>query len=180
MEIRWVRGKDDIDFNRPSTWFILGTRGSGKSSFLETLGCYYLQEGHTVLDLFGSRDGEGLAWLRSPYMKGKKALLLCGESVDVQAPCDVKKASALGLSDFSSYDIIISASPLYLNPDDEFVNAAAITDKVYKRLSWSRLIYCIVREAANFYYSRLKVSDNQVLAKSLWNPSYSAIALGST
>ena len=99
-------------------------------------------------------------------MKDKKALLLCGESVDVKASCDVKKASALGLSDFSSYDIIISASPLYLNPDDEFMNAAAITDKVYKRLSWSRLIYCIVREAANFYYSRLKVSDNQVLAKS--------------
>jgi hypothetical protein len=91
---------------------------------------------------------------------------LCGESVDVQAPCDVKKASALGLSDFSSYDIMISASPLYLNPDDEFINAAQITDKVYKRLYWNRLIYCLTREAANFYYSRLKVSDNQVFAKS--------------
>jgi len=166
VKIRWIRGNERISFNRPYTWFDLGVRGSGKSSFLENLGVLYLEKGHTILDLFGSRDGEGLAWLRSPYAKDKRVLLLHGESVDVEAPCDTKTATKLTLEDFEKYDILISASPLYLNPDDEFINAASITDKIYKRLSWKRLLYTIVREAANFYYSRLKVSDNQVFAKS--------------
>jgi len=145
---------------------VIGTRGAGKSTFLEKLGCYYVEKGQGTLDLFGSRDGEGLAWLRSPYAENKKFLLLHGESVDVTAPCDTKAASKLKLRDFDAYDFIISASPLYLSPDDEFINAAQITDRVYKRLSWKRYVYGIVREAANLYYSRLKVSDNQIFAKS--------------
>lgn len=166
MEIRWVRGNEYVSFNRPHVWFCLGVRGSGKSSFLESLAMLYLNQGHAILDLFGSRDGEGLAWLRSPYAKDKRVLLLRGEAVDVSASWPVKKASALTLKDLSRYDIIVSASPLYLGVDDEFLNAAQITDKVYKRLHWKRLIFCLVREAANFYYSRLKVTDNQIFAKS--------------
>ena len=166
MKVLWVRGNDSISFNRPYTWFVLGVRGSGKSSFLETLALHYLEKGHTILDLYGSKDGEGLAWLRSPLAKDKRVLLLHGEYVDVEAPCDTKKTSSLTLRDLESYDIIISANPLYLNIDDEFMNAALITDKIYKRLSWKRLLYCIMREASNFYYSRLKVSENQVVAKS--------------
>lgn len=161
-----MRGSEHIRFNRPHTFFCLGVKGSGKSSFLEKLGCYYLEKGHTILDLFGSRDAEGLAWLRSSYAKDKRFLLIHGECVDVTAPCDTKTVSKIQLKDFQNYDFMISASPLYLNPDDEFINAAQLTDKIYKRLSWKRLVYCMVREAANFYYSRLKVSDNQVFAKS--------------
>ena len=166
MKLLWVRGAEKIRFTRPSVWFVLGVRGSGKSSFLEHLGENYLDEGAVVLDLFGSRDGEGLAWLRSPYADDRRILLLKGENVDVDAPCDVKPVSALQLSDFESYDIIVSASPLYSSMDDEFLQAARITDKLYKRLHWKRLVYCIVREAANFYYSRLKVTESQVIAKS--------------
>jgi len=166
MKVVWVRLNDTISFNRPSTWFVLGLRGSGKSSLLEHVACNYLEEGHVVLDLFGSRDGEGLAWLRSPYAKDKKILLLKGENVDVQASFPVKQADQLTLKDVEDYDIIVSASPLYINIDQEFYYAARITDMLYKRLSWHRLAYVIVREAANFYYSRLKVCDNQVFAKS--------------
>jgi hypothetical protein len=36
---------------------------------------------------------------------------------------------------------------------------------VRARMSWDKLIYCLVREAANLYYSRLKVDPNQNLAK---------------
>lgn len=166
VKVQWVRGGERISFNRPHTWFDLGVRGSGKSSFLESIGQQYLAKGHTVLDLFGSRDGEGLAWLRSPWSKDKKILLLHGESCDVTAPCDTKKVQQLNLKDFEEYDILISASPLYLNMDDEFINAAQITDKLFRRLSWRSLVYGVVREAANLYYSRLKVSDNQIFAKS--------------
>ncbi len=167
MKIVWVRGNEKIRFNRPHTFFGVGVRGSAKSTFLETIGQYYLEKGNCILDLFGSRDGEGLAWLRSPYAEDKKILLVHGESVSVKAPCDTKAATKVTLSDFEKYDIVISASPLYLGPDDEFINAALLTDKIYKRLSWKRLVYCICREAANLFYSRLKISESQVVSKAM-------------
>ena len=52
-----------------------------------------------------------------------------------------------------------------MNVDQEFYNAARLTDLLYKRIKYRKLCFLIVREAANFYYSRLKVSDNQVAAK---------------
>jgi hypothetical protein len=144
----------------------MGLRGSAKSSFLEHVGMNFMEESNTVVfDLFGSRDGEGLAWLRSPYAKTKKILLVKGQNVDVKAPCDVREVDKLTLRDCENYDIIISASPLHLNIDQEFLNAAKITNLLYTRLHYKRLIYLLIREAANFYYSRLKVSDSQVFAK---------------
>jgi len=166
MKILWVRGNDRIRFNRPSTWFCLGVRGSGKSSFLEHVACQYLAKDAVVFDLFGSRDGEGLAWLRSPHAKDKRILLLHGDNVDVDSSFPAKSVESVKLSDFENYDIVVSASPLYLNIDQEFSHAAKLTDLLYKRLHYRRLVYLICREAANFYYSRLKVSDNQIFAKS--------------
>ncbi|MBS7635344.1 hypothetical protein KEJ34_07690 [Candidatus Bathyarchaeota archaeon] len=166
MKVLWVRHNEKISFNRPYTWFILGLRGSGKSSFLEHVAENYLNEGHVVFDLFGSRDGENLAWLRSPYVNDKRILLLRGENVDVNCSFTVMQADKLTLHDLENHDIIISPSPLYLNIDQEFYNAAQLTDLLYKRIHWNRLVYMVVREAANFYYSRLKVSENQILAKS--------------
>lgn len=165
IQIRWKRGKDEIDYDSPSIYFSLGTRGSGKSSFLEAVGEEHLQRGHTILDLFGSRDGEALAWLRSPWAEKKQILLLKGENVDVSAGFPVKNAQKLQLSDFEKYDIIISASPFYSKIDQEFVDAAKIEDVLYKRLHYKKVVYLCCREASNFYYSRLKVSDNQLFAK---------------
>jgi len=166
LKVKWIRGNHRISFNRPDVWFALGQRGTGKSSFLEHVGCNYIEETNAVIcDLFGSRDGEGLAWLRSPYAKDKKILLLKGENVDVKAPCDVKQVDKLRIRDFEDYDIVISSSPLYLSIDQEFIYAAKITDLLYRRRHYKRLVNLICREAANFYYSRLKVSDNQVFAK---------------
>lgn len=166
MRVLWVRGNDAIHFNRPHTWFSLGLRGTGKSSLLEHIAEQYLNEGHVIFDLFGSRDGESLAWLRSSYAKDRKILLLKGENVDVEASFPVKAVESVRLDDFENNDIIVSSSPLYLNMDQEFLYAAKLTDLLYKRLYYKRLVYLIVREAANFYYSRLKVSDSQTFAKS--------------
>jgi hypothetical protein len=165
LKVRWLRGRKYIDFHRPHTWFTLGVRGSGKSSLLEHAGELYREEGHTILDLFGSRDGEGLAWLRKPGVDLDKVLLLHGDNVELEAPCDGKPATKLKLSDLQDYEIVISSSPLYNSPDEEFQRASDITNLLYKRLSWSKLCYVIVREAANLYYSRLKVTSNQTQAK---------------
>jgi len=165
MQIRWVRGWERISFNRPNSFFCIGVRGGAKSSFLESIGQYYLEKGHGILDLFGSRDGEGLAWLRSPYAEDKKILLTHGENVSVSSSHKTKPATKVTLSDFEKFDIVISSSPLYLGPDDKFVNAAMLTDKIYNRLSYKRLVYCLCREAANLFYSRLKISESQVVSK---------------
>ena len=166
MKVKWVRSYERFNFTRPSTYFVLGVRGSGKSSFLEYIGTKFIEHNAVILDLFGSRDGEGLAWLRSPHVKDKKILLLCGDQVDVKSCYDVKNVEKVKLADFENYDMIISASPLYLNIGQEFYSAAQLTDKLYKRISYKRLVYMICREAANLYYSRLKVDENQVFAKS--------------
>jgi hypothetical protein len=133
---------------------------------LEHIAEQYLNEGHVVFDLFGSRDGESLAWLRSPHAKDRKILLLKGENVDVESSFPVKCVENVGLTDFENYDIVISSSPLYINVDQEFLCAAKLTDLLYKRLHYKRMVFLICREAANFYYSRLKVSDSQIFAKS--------------
>ena len=165
MKVLWVRGNEHIGFNRPSTWFCLGLRGTAKSSLLEHIGLNYMANNAVWFDLFGSRDGEGLAMLRAPEARDKEVLLIRGDNVDVKSSFNVKLAEQLTVSDTEKYDIIISASPLYLSPDQEFTSAATLTDVLYKRLHYKRLIYLLVREAANFYYSRLKVSENQVAAK---------------
>ena len=166
MRIKWVRGGEDITFNRPHVFFVTGIRGSGKSSFLEHIAECYMLKGHGILDLFASRDGENLAWLRSPHVEDKRVLLVKGDNVDVKCSYDVKHIDTLTLSDFENYDIVISPSPFYLNLDHEYSAAAKITDLLYRRLYYRRLIFCIVREAANLYYSRLKISHNQTQAKS--------------
>jgi len=77
----------------------------------------------------------------------------------------VKSAEAVTLQDFETNDIVISSSPLYHGIDQEFIYAARLTDLLYKRLFHKKLIYLVCREAANLYYSRLKVSDSQLYAK---------------
>lgn len=148
-------------------WFTLGVRGAGKSSFLETIGAYHARKGHAVLDLYGSRDGEGLCWLRSPFIENKKVLLVHSESASVKSSWDSKAASKVTLKDLSSYDFIISAGPLYQTPSDEYMNLGSLTDLLGKRATtgWNRLIYGIVRECSSLYYSRLKRTENQILAK---------------
>ncbi len=89
-----------------------------------------------------------------------------GDNVDVDCSFTVKHVEKLRLRDFEDYDIIISASPLYRNIGQEFYHAAQATDLLYTRLHYKRLVYMVCREAANLYYSRLKVDDNQIFAKS--------------
>jgi energy-coupling factor transporter ATP-binding protein EcfA2 len=166
LRVGWIRGGERIDFSCPNVFLTLGTRGTGKSSLLEHIAELYLQEGHVILDLFGSRDGEGLAWLRSPWAQDRRVLLICGDNADLICSYPFKRISQIRLSDLEGNDILISASPLYSSPTDEFTQVNQLINLLYKRLHWKRLVNVVVREAANLFYSRLKVSDNQVAAKS--------------
>lgn len=143
------RGYESLVFDRPLVYFVVGVRGSAKSTLLETIGEYYLDAGNCVLDMFSARDGENLAWLRSEWSKHNRVLLLHGENVDVVAPYDTKRAESLTLHDFDAYDLIISSPLLYATPDDEFKAVNRIINMLCRRPpSWKRLVYCLVREAA--------------------------------
>ena len=173
MIIIWRRGGEGIPYNRPTTDFTLGVRGVGKSSYLEHRGEGFLERGQVVFDLFGSRDGEGLAWLRSPWAnldertpdKEKKILLIHSETVDVEAPVKTITVPKLKINDFEKYDLLISSSPMYSTPGDEFNQVSVLTDLLYQRRVYKRICYTIVREASNLYYSRLRVNPNQTSAK---------------
>ena len=166
-QVVWVRQQERLTFTEPRVYFGLGIRGSGKSSVLETIGEYHLDAGHAIMDLFSSRDGENLAWCRSEWAEDKKVLLLHGENVDIKAPFKTKKAEDLYLHDFNTYDLVISCPIMYLRPEDEFEAVNKIIDRLYRRPpSWSKLIYVIAREAANLFYSRLRISKSQLAAKS--------------
>ncbi|MBC7112558.1 MAG: hypothetical protein H5T34_00815 [Candidatus Methanomethyliales bacterium] len=170
MKIAWLHGNMNVSLDKPLVWLCLGVRGSGKSTFLEHVALQHLQHGNTILDLFGARSGEGLAWLRSPEVKGKHILLLTDEGciIEVNSSLDlsIKPYTKLQLKDFEDFDLIINSSPLYRTLDSEFTACNHVIDLLWNRLHWRRLIYVIIREAANLIYSRVKVSENQLEAKS--------------
>ena len=92
MKLAWLKGNETFSWQKPYTWFTIGIRGAGKSSFLEHLAELHLTEGNCILDLFASRDGENLAWLRSEWAKEKRILLLCDETAIIEPPKNVCRA----------------------------------------------------------------------------------------
>jgi len=161
IKLLWIRGKGKIRFDRPHTYTNLGLRGSGKSALLEALATRF----DKIIDLFGSRDSEGLAWCRSPFKDS--ILFIVGDSVEISSPWPYKKASELTLSDLDNYKVILSVSAFYSNLDEEFTALNHILyDVLYRRIQWSKVWFLMVREASNFIYSRIKISRNQSVAKS--------------
>jgi hypothetical protein len=164
-KLKWIRNRQLLDFNHPLTWFTIGVKNSGKSMFLEHVGTLYLSHGHGLFDWFGAIDNEGLGWLRSPYIEDRKVLLLRSKFVDVNCSFETKPAADFNLKDFESYDMIISPYSFYMDLGDQYQNAGLITRLLEQRGSWNRLVYTIVRESSNLFYSRLKVQPDQQTAK---------------
>jgi hypothetical protein len=170
LVIKWIRFARTLwaNFKRaltlPLVFAIYGGTGEGKSSIVETLSDHY----PLILDLFGSRDNEGLAWLRSH--RGEHALLLHGDSVKVES-----KYPSMSVSEFMNaswkelfqYKVIISVSAFYSTIEEEWFLMTKIFDKLWNRQSWNpkTLIALAVREAANLIYSRQSIGDSQVQAK---------------
>jgi len=161
IEIRWLRRYEKLDFSRPNTYLVLGQRGSGKSSLLEVIGCYYPK----IIDMFGSRDNEGLAWCRSPFRDS--ILFITGDSVDVKSQWDSKRISQIrSYRDLEKYKVIVSVSAFYGNLDEEYqcLNRL-IFEILWYRVGWKQPWFLLIREASNFIYSRIKITKNQNLAK---------------
>ncbi len=160
IRLRWIRGHGGIEFNRPHTFLNLGQRGSGKSALLESCALHY----EKVIDLYGSRDAESLAWCRSDF--ADSMLFVVGDSVRVACSWPVKKASELTLKDIRDHRVIVSSSPFYGSLDEEFRSLnRVIYDVLYHRTTWVHPWFLMVREASNFIYARIKITKNQQIAK---------------
>jgi len=147
-------------FKKATPYLVIGVPGSGKSSLLETIAFHYPR----VIDLFGSRDNEGLAWIRSPL--GKQVLFLKGKSVSIDCNCaDVQDITDVKISDFEKYKVILACSCFFSSLQEEWFGLAKLVDKLWYRESWTEPWALIVREAANLLYSRVALGDNQYQAK---------------
>lgn len=161
IKVFWIRGYDPrfIQFKKAVLYMGLGQKESGKSALLETVACRYPK----VIDLFGSRDNEGLAWCRSPFKNS--VLFVTGDNVDVKSRWDAKSVSEVKLSDFEKYRVVLSCSAFHSGVEAEFQAMNQIVLTLYRRTHWEHLWFLMIREASNFIYSRLKISPNQTIAK---------------
>jgi hypothetical protein len=168
IDIVWRWGYDKLRFNRANIILALGKRRGGKSVLLEGIAENYLASGHKVLDLFGAASGEGLGWLRSPWIKEREPLLIKGQNVDVKCSWHCLAWNELTLKDLERHDIIISASPFYFKTRDfneEFLASDKILDLLMGRMGWRKYFYIVAREASKLLFSRKKKYEDQLAAK---------------
>jgi len=72
----------------------------------------------------------------------------------------------LRIDDVLRKRVTISVSGFYGSLDEEFEGLNAIIyDSLYKRTHWKNPTFLMVREGANFLYSRIKIVKNQSIAK---------------
>jgi len=181
-EILWLKGQKKIDFHDPNIFYVLGRRGAGKSAYLENLAYQHLMNGCKILDLFGSKDGEGLSWLRSNVAEDFDIQLIHGPETELKNHEGID-GTKFRLNDLKKGDIFISSNPLYASSDNEFEAVNNVFETLWNRTYWNQPIFIVVREAANLLYSRIKVSENQTMAKAeltymLRESRHSGLALG--
>jgi len=178
----WVRGEDEIDLSRPSTYLVYGGRGEGKSSLLERLAMLYHDlEQSTIVDIYGSRDNEGVAFCRAKDYDN--ILFMVDSNIDVKCSYDVMKINTVTLSDIGRYDVALTIPKFFSSEQHEFRGLTNIVDKLKLRESWTRPWYCLIRESGNFIYSRMAMGENNALAKAafirfLKEARHSGIAVG--
>ena len=165
ITIDWVRFPHDPSAylgratKKASAFAVYGGRGEGKSSLLENLSNNYA----TIIDIFGSRDNESLAWCRSP--RKDSVLFLKGQSVEISSQWPSVNAVDVTLKQMSEYKAVVTCSAFYNDLHEEWFNLAQIMNTCWKRTHWD-IPWCLaIREASNLLYSRTSLGDNQANAK---------------
>jgi len=154
IRVRWLRGYDKVDWSKALIFLALGKKGSGKSALLENIGLRYPR----IVDLFGSRDDEGLCWCRdiSPI---DDVLLIHGDNVDINCSWDTCKIGELTYDKMMQYEVSIPSYSFFTSDLSRFVGISQIMKLFWDRKEWKSPVYVTVREASSFIYSRIK-QDN--------------------
>jgi hypothetical protein len=154
-----------MDYKKANCNLIQGTKESGKSALVENLATHYAEVSpdSKILDLFGSRDNEGLSWCRSPYQDN--ILFVVGDSVEVSSRWPAIKVSKLKLSDFQDYKVILSVSAFYSSLKEEHLAIKRMMELLWQRTHWTEVWAFLIREIASLIYSRLGIGEDQTKAK---------------
>lgn len=161
----WQRFHQKIDFSRPNRFVIAGQPETGKSALGEALAVKYdSNDEGKIIDIFCSRDNEGLSWCRHHSFKND-VLLLHGDSVKISSEWEDKKISELRLKDLEKHKTIISVPAFYSNLREEWHAIDRITRTLWRRTHWTKVWFILVREGTSLLYSRLSLGDNQAQAK---------------
>jgi hypothetical protein len=158
IKVKWIRGRDSFDWGSTSHHICSGLRDSGKSALGEAVADHYPQ----IIDIFGSRDNEGLAWCRSGR---DNILFVIGDNCDLEASWDVEKIDQLTFKKMNSYEVVITVPSFYSSHENYFKALSAMTNLFYKRFSFKTPTMIIIREAANFTYSRISKGETEKMAK---------------
>ena len=169
IKIKWVRYQEYIRFNRPFLHFVLGDKGSGKSSLLEALAIRYPK----VIDAFGSDDSEGLCWCKPEFEKIWKSihgfspsiLLIKGRSKDVSCKWETCNPDELNLQKIKDHDIISTVRDFFSTEEEYFTAISKMIETLYQRKSWSEVWALLVREAGDWIQSRFAVVKDDKDAK---------------
>ncbi len=157
-----LRYKVKFRYDRPKRWLINGNPETGKSNLIENIG---LRHDH-ILDIYGSKDNEGLCWIRknSPI---DDALLIHGDNTDLKCSWKTKKASNVTIEDIDNYEVVIAAHSFFSSSHNKFSAMEKITDRLYKRLEWRKghIIFLAMRESNSVIYSRLSRGVGEKQAK---------------
>lgn len=162
---KWIRFTEEMDYGKPNCCLVQGTKESGKSALCEALATHYSEQDEDckIFDLFGSRDGEALAWCRSPYKD--KILFIHGDSVKLRSEWDSVKISDLTFQHFKRYKVIITTAGFYSSPLEEHQATERLVTILYSRTHWSHVWTLLLRELANLIYSRITIGEDQAKAK---------------
>ena len=148
IDARWTRFNEKINLKKPNCNMIVGIKDTGKSALNENLATHYAEatQKAKILDFFGSRDNEGLAWCKSPYKDS--VLFIVGDSVDISSSWETRKLSKLRLSDFGKYKVVLSVSAFYSKLSEEHHAIKTLMDLLWRRTHWTDIWYLLIRETA--------------------------------
>lgn len=165
---KWKRFPQKLDFTRPNKYVIQGMPEGGKSALVETVASKYDDYSKRgvakIIDLFASRDNEGLSWLRHQQHQ-KNALLIHGDSVKLSCEWKTKKISELKLYDIMKYDTVISSPAFYSDLREEWQSLDKVNKMLWRRTHWDEVWFLCIREGTSLLYSRLGLGENQSQAK---------------
>lgn len=155
VKVKWCRKTipdEMINYHMARITLALGKKGGGKSAFLEAGALRHEQ----VIDLLGSRDDEGLAWLRKNAPE-KDMLLVTGDNVDCDCSWPTCKISDMTTTKLLSKNLIITTDSLYSSQKSKFEGVNGLTDLFWGRREYDpeKPVAVIMRELSDFIYSRI-------------------------
>lgn len=157
-----IRGYFTWEWKAARRYLILGNANTGKSNCIETLAMHH----DHILDIYGSKDNEGLCWIRKSSGLDD-ALLICGDNTDLKSSWPYKRASDVTIQDLDEYEIIIAAHSFFSSDKVKNRSLEIIAEKLDKRLEFKpgHIIFLAMRETNNILFSRLSRGVGEKEAK---------------